>query len=999
MSRIPIRRRALAALASAGLALGLATTVTSPVSAAPQGERSTYIVQLAAPPVVAYDGGIQGLAATAPTEQGEKVRRSDQAVAAYRAYLDAQRAAVLASAPGAELLYDYDFTFTGFAAKLTADQAAALGKNPAVLSVSPEEIRQLDTSSTPNFLGLTGPNGVWSTVGGPSNAGDGVIVGIVDTGFVPENPSFARMETTRRSDAFVARKFSGECEVGVEAPVRCNNKVIGARYFTDGVGLDNIFEEDYLSPRDFDGHGSHTASTAAGNDGVNAVVDGTSLGTISGMAPQARISVYKACWDTSATSGGCFTTDLLAAIDTAVADGVDVINYSISGSQTSFVDSVELAFFRAASAGVFVAASAGNSGPGSSTVAHNSPWITTVAASTHDRVYEASVTLGNGQTYQGVGLGAAVPEAPLVYAGDVALPGADPGDAKLCFLGTLDPAEVAGNIVLCDRGVIARTDKSKEVRNAGGVGMILGNTSPSSLNADLHFVPTVHVNETARAEILAYINSAPAPTASLSAGHQELGAKAPLMASFSSRGPARAGDGDLLKPDITAPGVDVLAAYSPDAGGNGRNWDFLSGTSMSSPHIAGLAALVIQQNPRWTPMMVKSALMTTASTVDNTGAPISTDSGSAANPFNYGAGHVVPPRMLNPGVVYNSNTLDWQRFLCGVGQFDPDGVECEATGSIDPSDLNVPSISIGSLAGSQTVTRRITNVNSKTTTYAASGQAPPGTRVSVSPNTVTLKTGQSRKISITITRTTAEFDAYTFGSLTWRASGAGAPNAARIPIAVRPVELSAPAEIEATGTSGSAEIELTPGYSGQLTASPVGLKPARVGEATLTNPDASSFPIDDPQVNDHVARFVVPVPRGTTLARFELFDEDYAPGTDLDLFVYRGNELVGLSAAGGSDELVELVDPQAGPYVVYVDLFALAEGETSVGAEQYSWTLGSASAGNLTVDPASQPVTIGRPVTVTATWSGLTADNRWLGRIDYGNGAETIGSTVLLIDP
>jgi len=186
------------------------------------------------------------------------------------------------------------------------------------------------------------------------------------------------------------------------------------------------------------------------------------------------------------------------------------------------------------------------------------------------------------------------------------------------------------------------------------VGVILGNTSPNSINADLHFVPTVHVDDTERNAMLAYIDAAANPTASLSSGVEVIGARAPLMAAFSSRGPARAGAGDLIKPDITAPGVDILAAFAPTSGGFGRDFDYLSGTSMSSPHMAGLAALVIQARPNWTPMMVKSALLTTASPLDNTGAPISTDSGTAANPFNFGSGHVSPTSSLTPGVVFTS---------------------------------------------------------------------------------------------------------------------------------------------------------------------------------------------------------------------------------------------------------------------------------------------------------------------------------------------------------
>jgi hypothetical protein len=287
------------------------------------------------------------------------------------------------------------------------------------------------------------------------------------------------------------------------------------------------------------------------------------------MAPAARLSIYKTCW-----AGGCGTFDSVNAIEDAVADGVDVLNYSISGSLTSVLDPVEVAFFNAAAAGVFVAASAGNSGPGASTVAHNSPWLTTVAASTHDRNFAKSVTLGNGTTHTGVGTGPAVPSVPLIDSAVAGLAGSDPAQAELCFIGTLDPVKVTGKIVLCARGVNARTDKSKAVRDAGGVGMVLYNPTNNSLNADFHFVPTVHVQSAAGLAIKAYAATAGA-TASLSVGTATPG-RAPNIAAFSSAGPALSGSGDLLKPDITAPGVDVIAAVSPP-GDNGNLYDSISG--------------------------------------------------------------------------------------------------------------------------------------------------------------------------------------------------------------------------------------------------------------------------------------------------------------------------------------------------------------------------------------------------------------------------------------
>ena len=277
--------------------------------------------------------------------------------------------------------------------------------------------------------------------------------------------------------------------------------MIGAQYFNGGWGgndgIDAQLPWEYNSPRDFGGHGTHTASTAAGNANVPTTGAAAVFGAVSGIAPRARIAAYKVCWQT-ATGGSCFSSDSVAAIDQAVADGVDVINFSISGSTTNFRDAVEIAFLYAADAGVFVAASAGNSGPTTSTVAHPGPWLTTVAAGTHNRNGAGSVTLGNSVTYTGASVATPV-SAPLIDSTAAGLAGADPGQLALCYGATdgavvLDPVKVAGKIVVCQRGVTARVNKSLAVLEAGGVGMILFNSPDSSLNADFHFVPTVHVN-------------------------------------------------------------------------------------------------------------------------------------------------------------------------------------------------------------------------------------------------------------------------------------------------------------------------------------------------------------------------------------------------------------------------------------------------------------------------------------------------------------------------
>ncbi len=981
-------RSAVAATVMTALVVATAGSAQATAPAAPQGTQ-LYIVQTTGAPLASYAGGVAGIAATKP-QAGKKVDTKSTAAKAYREHLKALHDKVLQSSGinAKQKTDDLSVVLNGFAAKLTEAQAAKLARNPGVLNVWKNEIRKLDTISTPAFLGLEGSAGVWQRqFGGNANAGLGVIVGVVDTGFWPESPSFAALPEPRPDQAVIDGKWHGECVEGDEEPVTCNNKVIGARWYNDSGLAD---DHDFLSPRDADSHGSHTASTAAGNHGVDAVINGVSVGTASGMAPAARLSIYKTCW-----AGGCGTFDSVNAIEDAVADGVDVINYSISGSLTSVLDPVEVAFFNAAAAGVFVAASAGNSGPGASTVAHNSPWLTTVAASTHDRNFTKSVTLGNGTTYTGVGTGPAVPSAPLIDSAVAGLAGADPAQAELCFLGTLDPAKVAGKVVLCKRGVNARVDKSREVRDKGGVGMVLFNQPDSSLNADFHFVPTVHVQSAAGLAIKAYAAGTGA-TASLSAGVATPG-RAPNVAAFSSAGPALSGGGDLLKPDITAPGVDVIAAVSP-VGDNGNLYDAISGTSMSSPHIAGLAALVRSKHPDWNPMWVKSALMTTAAQTDNTGAPIQRGAVNAT-PLDFGSGHVNSGGSFDPGLVYDSSYEQWIQYICGTGQLT--GEICASVGSIDPSDLNYPSIAIGDLAGSQTIRRTVTNTADHAAIYQAKVEAPAGFKVTVSPETLIIPKGRSATFRVTITRTTAALGTYAFGSLTWKefpgfdVPGLGKRNhVVRSPIAVRPVALAVPGAVNGSGASGSITLNAKSGFAGTLTASANGLAAATVTSLPVVGTEPN-FNTGAPAVGPGVNKATVTAPAGTSLVRFSTFDADYPAGTDIDLFVYSGGALVGSSAGGTSDETVTL--SAAGTYDVYVVAFALAPGQTGVDIKLNHWAVGTGSAGNFSVAPASQPVTVAGSATVTASWSGLSAGTRYLGFVRFGNGTAEVGRTIVSV--
>ena len=572
-------------------------------------------------------------------------------------------------------------------------------------------------------------------------------------------------------------EFTGTCQAGDSfTGDECNSKVIGARSFskTYEAQTPSAQRTDFLSPRDGDGHGTHVASTAAGNAGVTASIAGHSFGKISGVAPAAKLAIYKVAF-TSATDSepAIYAGDALAAIDAAISDGVDVINYSVSSSDT-VDDPVDLAFLSAASAGIFVATAAGNSGPRSSTLHHVTPWVTTVAASTV-APYAGTVVLGNGKKYAGIStvLGKVGP-AKLVTGRSVKRSSADAADAAVCAPKSLSSKKAAGKIVVCDRGVVTRVEKSAEIKRVRGKGMVLVNLSNGSTDSDIHAVPTVHLNAPFGPSVKSYAKKAGA-TATLRQGNlSSKPIRYPQIASFSSRGPSVGNGGDLLKPDIAAPGVSVLAAVAPPSNQT-RTFDFYSGTSMASPHIAGIAALYFGVHPKWSPMAVKSAIMTTASRVKKANGKLSKDY------LAQGAGNVRPDRMFNPGLIIDARERDWLGFLEGAGFQTDSGVS-----PIDPSDYNSPSIAIGQLVGSQTVTRRVTAV--KPGSYQASISLPEVT-ATVRPAVLDFSSaGQTKTIKITFTRKSAALSEAVLGSLKL----AGPGTVARLPIVVVPEAAQAP---------------------------------------------------------------------------------------------------------------------------------------------------------------------------------------------------------------
>ena len=991
-SRGHARRRVLAILTAGALAAGISATTTATATASPAEPTpdataaaptqelgaGRYVVLLDEPAAARYDGGVAGLAPTkAPS--GNKFNARSEKVEKYARYLQGQHNQ-LAGSVSADVLSETTIASNSFTAQLTAKQATELAGDRDVLMLVKDTAFEMDTWNTPRFLGMeaesgTGTGGVWAANRGVDNAGKGVVVGILDSGIWPESGSFAgkalknkpngKFKPYRSGDQIVMDKadgtqFRGACETGEQWDASdCNEKLIGARYYAEAflasVPPGNRYANEFISTRDGNGHGSHTAGTAAGNFGVPASVEGRDFGTVSGMAPAAKIAAYKVCFsDNDPNTGGCYTSSTLAAVDDAIADGVDVINYSISGATNTVVDAVEYAFLGAAAAGVFVAASAGNSGPTASTVAHNSPWVTTVAASTH-AVFENTVVLGNGKKYKGASInGTALPSTPLVNSTASGLAPATAEDVRLCAPGSLDPAKVTGKVVVCDRGVYDRVAKSQAVEQAGGVGMVLVNITAGSLDSDFHAVPSVHLDHVAAPEIKAYAATAGA-TASFELGDTTGGSPTvvPQIAGFSSRGPAIASDSDVIKPDISGPGVSVLAAVAPPSG-QGRDFDLYSGTSMSSPHIAGLAAFILGKNPGWTPMTVKSAMMTTAYDLKKADGSADTD------PFSQGAGHVDPTKFFDPGLVVTSSTAEWLSFMQGQGA-GFNGIEPMAANA-----LNTPSIAQGQVAASTTITRTFTGL--RTGTWNVDVDLP-GFDVVADKQTVRIaKVGERVPVTITFTRTTAPLAQFAKGFVTLTG-----PTTVRMPVALRPVSVKAPTSVSGTGADGRATIDITAGYSGDLDVVPSGLAKATTVQASLA-------------ATETLERDVT-VPGGTKVARFVADAGNDA--ADLDLYVYRYNAagtqleaLVGQSATGSADEMVTLAAPRAAKYLVVVEGYAAAPGESAIATTYDEYLVGATGLGSFHADPDPVPVVQGETTSYDAVWSGLEP-GRYLGMMEY----------------
>lgn len=746
----------------------------------------SVIVELDAAPLATYAGDIAGLAATSPAAR--RARRLDVQSPAARAYASFLRqreqafASALGAIPRARIVHSLHHVIGGVSLVLPRSQVASLAALPGVRAVYPGRSRRLKTNRSPAFVGAPGP---WQVAGGLAHAGEGVVIGVIDSGAWPEHPSFADPDAAGWSYPPPPPRWTGTaCEFGSpvegDAPFACNHKLIGARRFMAAYEAEGpLPPAAYLSARDDHGHGTHTATTAAGNHGVEAVIMDIPRGPVSGIAPRAHVAVYKAC----GFDGRCESADLVKAIDQAVADGVDVINYSIGDDDPAnpeedpdsnpYANPEARAFLDAYAAGVFVAVAAGNEGPddGSIPAPANAPWVTSVGATTLDRLFMSrEVRLrepgGAVLALTGTSITAGLRARPVVRAGDF-------GD-RFCRH-PFPPGTFQGQVVVCETGpalaagMAADDDDSGSpsfnVARGGAAAMLLFSHIPATLTTDNHFVPAVHMDAVAGRAMLDFLSAHPRATASFQEG-SEIPTTGDVVTLFSSRGGTGQGL-HTIKPDVTAPGLHILAGHTPrpatvGEGLPGQLFQSDAGTSMASPHVAGLAALLRQLHPEWTPGQIRSALMTTAIP-----AVLGTGGGAPATPFERGAGRAAG-RAWRATLTLDASAEDFRAHR------------------EDPWNINLPSLYHPGLAGALTVTRTVRNDLPAEAEWALAATAPPGLSVSVTPGAFTVPAGGDVALQITVDASAAPPGTH-FATIILRPVGAGrvSDEVLRLPVAVR----------------------------------------------------------------------------------------------------------------------------------------------------------------------------------------------------------------------
>lgn len=652
----------------------------------------------------------------------------------------------------ASMLYSYKHRFSGFSAWLTETEAATLAAMDEVVSVFRSRGMEFRTTRSWDFLGLTLASHDSEATPLQLAYGDDVIVAVLDSGVWPESYSFCEEPGTGP----IPKSWKGKCVSGEKFDPKkaCNRKLIGARYYFKG------YEKDYgplnatgnpeiRSARDFNGHGTHTASTAVGSLVQNASFFGIAQGTARGGAPRARLAVYKICWG---IDGICSEADIMAAFDDALHDGVDVISASFGDKpplRPFFSSAADIGSFHAMQHGVSVVFAGGNDGPDPSVVDNVAPWSICVAASSIDRTFPTRILLDSNLPFMGESFAVKPIDAILVPASNYFANG-------VCRRRNWNNITARGKVILCfstPESVIV--DEAEVAAFRASASALIFVEPLYKQVPDVDIIPTIRVDIIQGTRMSHYLALSPKRQAVVQISPSMTVIKkspAPVVAIFSSRGPSSLSP-DILKPDITAPGINILAAWPPNSPPTlapfdvrSVHWNFQSGTSMSCPHVSGVVALLKSAHPDWSPAAIRSAIMTTAYTCDTTKDSILYGGiAKIADAFDIGAGHINPVGAMDPGLVYDMKPTDYILFLCNIGYtinqikkiitICPGTIiSCPKTFPLTNSNLNYPSITVSNLQSTVTVKRTVRNVGRwKTAVYFASIVKPNGVEVKVWP--------------------------------------------------------------------------------------------------------------------------------------------------------------------------------------------------------------------------------------------------------------------------
>lgn len=990
----------------------------------------TYIVQLKDPSVALYNGGIQGLAATSPNAktlksdafQSRKLDINAAEVLQYGSYLDSRQQSLIERATAKlgslDVLKTFKFAINGFAVRLNQSQALELSRLQGVKLVEREKMYEMQTDRGPSLIGAPG---VWdgsATDSGTGTYGEGVIVGILDSGINSDHDSFADVadDGYDHQNPYGAGNYIGDC-AGTDPTMTCNDKLIGVRSYpviTDVYGDETVFPPGLpRNGEDYDGHGTHVAATAAGNvlrdvplynpdvgavesDGIPTAL---TFDEISGVAPRANVIAYQVCFPGAQgdSYSGCNGSAILSAQEDAIIDGIDVANYSIGrgpAPNLAWNDAGEIGFLSMRNAGIFVAVAAGNSGPGPETTDKQGPWYTAVAASTHGRVIATPKELKDftgGDTeldnITGSSNSGGV-TASIVYAGDYANSNDPDGDPAQCL--EAFPADTfSGEIVVCDRGAIARVQKAINVADGGAAGFVLANLDGGSttVNSDAYTVPGIHIDATQGNALRTWLATGDNHAATITATEATITydeSTTDQIIGFSSRGPNLSAS--LLTPYVAAPGVDIYAAYSDQQFGSdgttpaATDYSFLSGTSMASPHVAGAAALVTGAQPTWSPDMIRSALMMTATPA------MTNDDGTPALWFDMGAGRIQVDQAVKAGLVMEESTANYEAANPNAGG--------------EPRSLNIPSITDNNCVGVCTWTRTVTAT--KAGSWSASGAAiTGGLGITVSPASFELAAGESQELTVEIDAFSSPSDVYSFGIV--NLTSASSPDL-HLPVSVIASNGNLPEEVTALAKRNQDSyllkdveaVEIT-----DFTVNSYGLTKATVAAGSVAQDSDNSSPLDD--LTDGLFIATADVPEG---AKRLVAMTSNSTSPDLDLFLigdFNGDgiptadEVVASSATATADEVVDVALPDAAMYWMVVQNWsASAEGATDTFDLTFAVVDGEAG-DNLMVDGPSAVAQL-TPFDIRVSWDladGVEGD-MYFGAVDLGTSAEDAGNLGLL---